>query len=627
MKSVFFLIVIAFLGSCSRAPKPPMSLGLTYTVASSSFRLWATEADSVRIFFYADDLEGTDSAAYSLHQNNPDQWELTLRGDYKGAFYAFKVYRNGSWSVAVPDPNAKALGTNGKRAQVVDLKATDPAGWESDRAPEDFGVGTRLIYEMHIRDATIHPAAKAENPGTFIGLANSPVVLDHIASLGVTHVHLLPFFDYASVDETRLNEPQYNWGYDPLNYNAPEGSYSTDPSDGSVRIRELKTLIQTMHEKGLRVVMDVVYNHTRFTENSSFEVMAPGQYFRQNEEGMLSNASGCGNEVASEHPEVRAFIIESLKYWMTEYHLDGFRFDLMGIHDIETMNQVEKELRGLRPDVLLYGEGWKAGSSPLLDEQLALKANALQFPGVGVFSDDLRDGVKGSVFNEHDLGWVQGNSTKMEDVKFGLVGAVPHTQVNIDAVSYSNSFYANQPDQMIAYVSCHDNLTLWDKLSISLPNESDSIRRRRHQLAMAIVLLSQGTPFIHAGSEFYRTKYGVENSYESPDSINELKWNELSAFPEGSQWVRELISFRKEVGIGSLYQEELANRLTFLDTSIPSIIAFNFKGLKEVLVVLNSGYGSVGFPLPNGLWVNEKGVSYSDQTVIPGTGVLLLSKS
>lgn len=627
MRFLAYLSLLLFFSACRPEIQSNLPWGLTYTSEETQFKIWATEADSVKLLLYSNDIEGQPTANHSLTLIDTDVWHVLVSGDHIGSYYAFQVYRDGSWSVPVPDIYAKAVGTNGKRAQVIDLKGTDPAGWESDRAPEDLGVGTRLIYEMHVRDATINPAAKAETPGTFIGLANSPVVLDHIASLGVTHVHLLPFFDFASVDESRLNEPQYNWGYDPLNYNVPEGSYSTDPSDGTVRIRELKTLIQTMHKKGLRVVMDVVYNHTRFTENSSFEVMAPGQYFRHNKDGSLSNASGCGNEVASENPEVRAFMIESLKYWMTEYHLDGFRFDLMGIHDIETMNQIEKELRGLRPDVLLYGEGWKAGSSPVPDEQLALKANALQFPGVGVFSDDLRDGVKGSVFNEHELGWVQGNSTLLEDVKFGLLGAIPHPQVNINAVRYSDSFYANQPDQMIAYVSCHDNLTLWDKLSISSPHELDSMLRRRHQMAMTFVLLSQGTPFIHAGSEFYRTKYGVENSYESPDSINELNWNQLSIFPEGTQWVRELMSFRKEAGIGALNKEELATQLTFLETSIPSIIAFNFKGKKEVLVVVNSGHGSVGFPLPKGNWLNEKGISYTDHTVIPGTGVLLLSKS
>ena len=627
MRVFAYLSLFLFFSACRPDVQSDLPWGLTYTSEATQFKIWATEADSVKLLLYLNDSEGQPTAVHSLTLIEPDVWHVLVSGDQIGSYYAFQVYRDGKGSVPVPDIYAKAVGTNGKRGQIIDLEDTNPPEWSQDMAPLDEGPGTRLIYEMHIRDATIHPAGKAENPGTFVGLAKSPVVLNHIASLGVTHVHLLPFFDFASVDESRLNEPQYNWGYDPLNYNAPEGSYSTNPSDGSVRIRELKTLIQSMHDKDLRVVMDVVYNHTRYTEQSSFEVFAPGQFFRMNSEGELSNASGCGNEVASENPMVRSFMIESLKYWMSEYHLDGFRFDLMGIHDIKTMNSIADTLRGLRPDILLYGEGWKAGDSPVPDYELALKANAKQFPEIGVFSDDLRDGVKGSVFNELEQGWVQGNSTRAEDVKFGLVGAISHPQLDFNKVNYSSEPYCASPEQMVAYVSCHDNLTLWDKLAVSLPYESDSLRQRRHRLSLALVLLSQGTPFLHAGSEFYRTKYGVENSYESPDSINHLRWDLLNQFPEGSSWVRALISFRKEVGIGCYSAAEVAERLSFLDTSTPSIIAFTFSGKKEVLVVINSGYGSVGMKLPSQGWRDFEGVEMGERIVLEGTDVVMLLKS
>jgi len=627
MRFLAYLFLFLFFSACRPDVQSDLPWGLTYTSEATQFKIWATQADSVKLLLYSNDIEGRPNANRSLTLIEPEVWQVRIPGDWIGSYYAFEVYRDGKGSVPVPDIYAKAVGTNGKRGQIIDLEGTNPPEWSQDMAPLDEGPGTRLIYEMHIRDATIHPAGEAEKPGTFMGLAESPVVLDHIASLGLTHVHLLPFFDFASVDESRLNEPQYNWGYDPLNYNVPEGSYSTNPSDGNVRIRQLKTLVQTMHDKGLRVVMDVVYNHTRFTKNSSFEVFAPGQFFRKTGGGQFSNASGCGNEVASENPMVRSFMIESLKYWMSEYHLDGFRFDLMGIHDIKTMNAIADTLKGLRPDVLLYGEGWKAGDSPISDNELALKVNAPQFPSLGVFSDDLRDGIKGSVFNEHDQGWVQGNSTRAEDVKFGLAGAIDHPQLSFERINYSTQSYCVSPAQMIAYVSCHDNLTLWDKLVASVPNETDSLLQRRHRLSVALVLLSQGTPFLHAGSEFYRTKFGIENSYESPDSINHLRWDLLDQFPEGSSWVRALISFRKEVGIGCYSAAEVAERLSFLDTSTPSIIAFTFSGKKEVLVVINSGYGSVGMKLPSQGWRDFEGVEMGERIVLEGTDVVMLLKS
>lgn len=597
MKRILIVgLALASCLSCRKAPEPPKAFGLSYSTEASSFKILATEADSVRIHFYEENLESPDTARYLLHKGTNEQWYQTINGDLQGAYYAFSVYRNGGWTKVVPDPYAKAVGTNGVRAQVVDLESTDPEGWSSDTPPALNSLRDAVIYELHVRDATIDSSAQAEHPGTFKGLAESPVVLPHIASLGVTHVHLLPIFDFYSVDETRLHEPQYNWGYDPLNYNAPEGSYSTDPTDGALRIRELKELVQEMHRQGLRVVMDVVYNHTRLTRDSYFEVLTPGVFYRKNEDGSFSDASACGNEVASEHPVVRQFMIESLKYWMNEYHIDGFRFDLMGIHDIETMNAIASELRGLRPDVLLYGEPWKAGSSPLPDEQLALKVNAREFPEVAIFSDDVRDGFKGSVFDEHDRGWVQGDAKGLSGVRLNFEGAQ----------EYPN---------FISYVSCHDNHTLWDKLRISLPEESDSILRRRHRLALGGVLLSQGIPFLHAGTEFYRTKYGVENSYESPDSINRLNWSRLEMFPEGSEWVRRCISFRKEAGIGQFDYEEYVERLTWIEGTGSAVVGFDFNGAKEVTVLLNSGTAAVGYKRADGA------------VTVPGTGTLLIGGS
>ena len=386
---------------------------------------------------------------------------------------------------------------------------------------------------MHVRDASIDENSGIKNKGKFLGLTEAGTKssdglstgLDHLKELGVTHIHLLPCFDFNSIDESKPDKPQYNWGYDPLNYNVPEGSYSTNPYDGVTRIREFKQLIETFHENGLRVVMDVVYNHTGLTENSNFNQLVPGYYYRQTADGKFSNATGCGNEVASEREMVRKFILESVKYWVKEYHVDGFRFDLMGVMDIQTMNLISKELHQLKPDILLYGEGWTAGSSPLPDSLHALKKYAYKLNHIAVFSDDIRDGIKGSVFERKDKGFVSGKPGLEETIKFGIVASCKHPQVDYSKVNYSKAPYAAEPDNTITYCECHDNNTLWDKLFLSATDATEEQRKEMQKLALSIVLTSQGIPFLHAGTEFLRSKKGVENSFESPDSINEIDWS------------------------------------------------------------------------------------------------------
>ena len=391
-------------------------LGLTYSPKQSIFRIWSPTAEKAQIVFYKNGDGGEPTVLQECKDLN-GTWIAKVPGDMKGKFYAFKVMINGKWLNEVPDPYAKAVGVNGKRAMVVDLKETNPAGWEKDKSPFFKNKTDAILYELHVRDASIAENSGIKNKGKFLGLTETGTKnaeglstgLDHIKELGVTHVHLLPSFDFNSVDESKPDKPQYNWGYDPLNYNVPEGSYSTNPYDGVTRIKEFKQMVQAFHQNGLRVVMDVVYNHTGLTEDSNFNQLVPGYYYRQTKDGKFSNATACGNETASERPMMRKFMLESVLYWVKEYHIDGFRFDLMGVHDIETMNLISKELHKIKPDILLYGEGWTAGSSPLPDSLRALKKYAYKLDRIAVFSDDIRDGIKGSVFEHEDKGFASGN--------------------------------------------------------------------------------------------------------------------------------------------------------------------------------------------------------------------------
>ncbi len=402
--------------------------------------------------------------------------------------------------------------------------------------------------------------------------------LDHIKELGVTHVHLLPCFDFNSIDETKP-DAKYNWGYDPLNYNVPEGSYSTNPYDGVTRIKEFKQLIKTFHENGLRVVMDVVYNHTALTETSNFNQLVPGYYYRQTKDGKFSDATACGNETASERPMMRKFILESMKYWVQEYHVDGFRIDLMGVHDIETMNLISKELHKIKPDILLYGEGWTAGTSPLPDSLRALKANAHQLDRIAVFSDDIRDGIKGSVFEHKDKGFVSGKKGMEESIKFGIVASLQHPQVDYSKVNYSKAPYAKQPYQTITYAECHDNHVLWDKLAISAKDATEEERISMQKLALSIVLTSQGISFLHAGTEFLRSKKGVENSFESSDSINAIDWSLKSKNKEVFEYVKALIKIRKEhPAFRMVHSKDIRSNIHFLDNMPEGLISYTING-------------------------------------------------
>ncbi len=590
---LFGLLNFIFSKSQSIYDKYPVykgnDLGLTYGPKLSSFRIWSPTATEAEIIFYDKGEGGNELNRFSMIKKQNGIWLLSVDHELKGKFYVFRVKIDGKWLNEVPDPYAKAVGVNGKRAMVVDLKETNPIGWEKGKTPVFKNPTDAILYELHIRDASIADNSGIKNKGKFLGLTETGTKnneglstgLDHIKELGVTHVHLLPCFDFYSIDESIPNNTKYNWGYDPLNYSVPEGSYSTNPYDGITRIREFKQLIKTFHENGLRVIMDVVYNHTALTETSNFSQLVPGYYYRQTKDGKFSNATACGNETASERPMMRKFMLESVLYWVKEYHVDGFRFDLMGVHDIETMNLISRELHKIRPDILLYGEGWTAGASPLPDSLRAIKANAYKLDRIAVFSDDIRDGIKGSVFDHADKGFASGKPGMEESVKFGIVASCKHPQVDYNKVNYSKKPYAAQPGNTITYCECHDNHVLWDKLAISAKDATEEERVEMQKLALSIVLTSQGISFLHAGSEFLRSKKGEENSYKSPDSINAIDWSLKTKNKYVFEYVKALIKMRKDhPAFRMTTAKQIAENINFMEGMPPGLIVYTIDGEK-----------------------------------------------
>ncbi|GAA0406646.1 type I pullulanase [Paenibacillus motobuensis] len=518
-------------------------LGVTYTPEQTTFRLWAPTASEASVMIY-DSSDGELVERKPMVRDVRGTWVLSVNGDCNHWYYTYGVQVGSQWNEAV-DPYAKAVGVNGDRGVVLDLSSTRPQRWTEDRpllaAPVDA-----VIYELHVKDLSIHPQSGSSYPGKFLGLAESsttgpdgiPTGLDYISGLGVTHVQLLPVYDYAteSVDETKPELPQYNWGYDPKNYNVPEGSYATDPYSPELRIRELKQTIQALHDRGIRVIMDVVYNHVYDGYLVNFTKLVPGYYLRYKEDGTFSNGSFCGNECASERAMMSKFIVDSVVYWAQEYHMDGFRFDLMGLMDIATMNEIRRRLDEIDPSIMMIGEGWVM-DTVLPEAQRANQSNAALLPRIGQFNDGFRDAVKGDIFVYGLEGFVSLGCGFEEQVKRGIVGGIKYEGVIAQ--------YAAEPDQTVNYVECHDNHTLWDKLVLSTDGHTDEERRSMHRLASAIVLTSQGIPFIHAGQEFMRTKQGVENSYKSSIEINQMDWQRCAEHQSDVLYMCSLIKLRQ----------------------------------------------------------------------------------
>ena len=624
-------------------------LGYSLKDGKSVFKLWAPAAAAAEINLYQEDAGGSAISTKALAYIGEGVWQVVISEDVQNLYYTYRTQNNGTWSQEAPDPYSIAAGRNGIRSQIIDLKSTNPPGWEQDKRPTLANKSDVIIYELHVRDLSTHESSGIREKGKYLGLTERGTInsdglstgLDHIIDLGVSHVHLLPVFDHRSIDEFRLDSAQFNWGYDPHLFNVPEGSYSTDPKDGKVRIKEFKQLVMAMHQAGLRVVMDVVYNHTGLTEESVFNTLVPGYYYRQRADGSFSDASACGNETASERAMVRQFIIHSVKYWVQEYHIDGFRFDLMGIHDQETMNEISSALHEIEPSIFIYGEGWTAGDSPLPEEKRSLKKYTHKLNRVAAFSDDLRDGVKGSVFEHSDQGFVSGKKGSEESIKFGIVAAGQHSSIDYSRVNYSDAPWAAEPSQCINYVACHDNHTLWDKLSLSTAVSQED-RIRMHKLANAIVFTSQGIPFLHAGAELLRTKDGEENSFKSPDSVNQINWEWKTQNRDVYEYYRDLIRLRKDHSAFRLpSNKEIQSNLSFLDVP-EGLVAYVVKestktdNWKEITVIYNANKETININVPPGDWdigmdesgyfPNGKKKSLTGLVAVPPISALVLFK-
>ena len=550
--------------------------GVTYSPSASAFSVEANEdAQQVKLRIYKDGLGGKPVKTVNMKraQAGGTLWQATVKGDLKGKFYTFDVKYGGKFRGECPGIWATAVGVNGKRGAIVDLDETNPQGWNADKRP-NIAAKNLILYEMHHRDFSIDESGGFTYKGKFLALTE-PRAISHLKELGVNAVHILPSFDYASVDETRLNEPQYNWGYDPVNYNVPEGGYSTDPYKPEVRINEFKQMVQALHKAGIKVILDVVYNHTWNIDGSNFQLTRPDYFYRKNADGTYSNGSGCGNETASERDAMRRYMVESVKYWVDEYHIDGFRFDLMGVHDIETMNAIRA---AVPQDIFIYGEGWSAGSCAYPGEKLAMKAHISQMPGIAAFSDCIRDGLRGPWDSDSKAAFLGGVKGNEESLKFGIVGAIQHPGVDYSKVNYSKAPYALEPTQMIAYVSCHDDMCLVDRLKASVKGITIDEIIRLDLLAQTVVMTSQGVPFMLSGEEMLRDKKGVHNSFESPDSINHLDWDNLERYPQVMEYYKNLIALRKAHPAFHMGSADMVRRnLDFLPTE-NCLVAYHING-------------------------------------------------
>ncbi len=603
-------------------------LGAVYSRVKTTFKVWSPTAERMAVVTYAAG-EGGEGEVWPMRRAKKGTWALSLPGDLDGVYYNYLVTNQGRTKEAV-DPYARAAGVNGLRGQVLDLQKTNPPGWAEMRKIPLKDPVDAVIYEVHIRDFTGSPTSGAKARGQYLGFIEEGTEtasglstgLDHLKDLGITHVHLLPIFDFATVDEA---DPKsgYNWGYDPQNYNVPEGSYSSDPYDGRVRVRELKEMILGLNKAGIGVIMDVVYNHTFHSIDSSLNRLAPFYYYRTNRDGSFSNGSGCGNELADERSMVRKLIVDSVCYWAREYKIAGFRFDLMGLHHIDTMRAIREALDKINPNILIYGEGWAAGASTLPEHKRALKENTPLLPKIASFCSDLRDGIKGHVFHNHDRGFIQGGGRE-ETVKFGIAGAVSHPQIDYRQVLYSNSPWALAPSQSVSYAEAHDNLTLWDKLLCTTAPEEEFARIAMMKLAHTLILTSQGIPFLHAGQEFARTKGGDPNSYQSPDHVNQINWERKGEFFELYEYTRGLIKLRKKHAAFRLRTaKEVREKLKFLKMPAPNMLGFALGPFPEaayesILVFINSNRAPLQIKIPAGRWqilADREGVG-------PGPGIL-----
>ena len=608
------VVVATVAMSCAATKKPATEEGfpvpekpileMDYTAEKTTFEVWAPTADMAVVNLYDGDNLVEQLA---MEPAEDGLWRAVAEGDRKGMYYDFQITIGDVCMRETAGIFARALNVNGDRGAIIDLRDTDPEGWSADVAPT-IDPSEIVIYEMHYRDMTAHASAGSSYPGKYLAMAERgtrsaeglATGLDHLVEMGVTHIHLLPTADFGSIDES-VPTDQYNWGYEPKNYSAPEGTYATTVAEPEARIRELKELVKAMHDAGLKVVLDVVYNHTTYTGYCGFELTVPGYFYRMREDGSFADGSGCGNETASEKPMMRKYIVESLEYWVKEYHIDGFRFDLMAIHDIETMNLVRQRLEALNPDILLYGEGW-AASAPLYDEaKLAFKRYTYQMPGVAAFSDDIRNALRGTL----DLsqgGFIHGVEGNKEALKFGIAGGIEHPEV-----AHTEAAWAAAPTQHIGYVSCHDDHNLRDRLEHISKEASQQEILQMVKLAQFGVFTSQGVPFIFCGEEMFRSKLGEKNTYNMPDKYNAIDWSLKSEYRDLVEYYKGLIAMRKAHHAFSLQSaERVREHLSFIEHDNCAAVGFvldNLEGLdiaQRIVVLMNGSREAVEFNIPNG---------------------------
>ena len=596
------MLSVALVACAAKQPK--LEDECLYSSSKTQFCFWSNVAEHMEVLIY-DEADSPIGEAVALKKGKNDFWKTTVKGDLAGKYYTVRSFQNGEWAPESPGIFAKAVSINGQRAAIIDMKATDPENWDKDVRPAMTDPTDIVVYETHLRDFTMSPNSDIEHKGKFLALTEEgtvifdegwqkPTGIDHLKELGITHLQILPMFDYGSIDETALENNRYNWGYDPVNYNTPEGGYSTNPADPACRIREAKQMIQALHKAGIRVIMDVVYNHTYDAMGCALGRVVPNYFYRMNEDGTYANGSGCGNETASDHEMMRQFMVESVCYWAREYHVDGFRFDLMGIHDQETMGAIRGALDQIDPTILTYGEGWAAMSPAYPYEELAMKQWTYKMPRVGAFSDDIRNALIGSPF-DHDPGFASGNPAGVKDVMRGLI-ACPE--------------WSGEPMQHVSYITCHDNYCLRDRIEVSTKGVSEETRLRMNKLAQTAVLVSQGMSFLYGGEELYRTKRGIDNSYQSPDSINIIPWENKREYYDLFEYYKQMIAIRRahkgfRLGSAGLVKEHVE----FLPTDDEHLIVYRIKDLvgidtaKSLIVLLNGSDKAQQVDIPESKYI------------------------
>lgn len=614
-------------------------LGAFWSPEGTTFRVWAPTAEQVRVAFYHSGYpeDNYPHHVFPMEKSTQGTWVLECPGCWHNLYYTYLVTVEGCTREAT-DPYGIASGPNGYRSYVSDFSGVDPDGWDSDRDPNGGNpITDAIIYELHVRDFSMRRSGRISNHGKYPALTKNGRTtsqgavtgLDHIKNLGVTHIHLMPIFQYGYTNEC-IGKPQYNWGYDPVLFNVPEGSYSTDPFDPLVRIREVKEMVKGLHDNGLSVIMDVVYNHVYDAESFNFNRIVPGYFSRIDSEGNYSNGSCCGNDTASERSMVRKYIVDSVNYWADAYHIDGFRFDLAGLLDVQTLQEVIRTVHERHPNVIFYGEGWQMNTrltKPALP--LAVQENAYLLPGFAFFSDNIRDMLRGSIFDSSAPGFVSGGYASREDLENNFMGMPA---------------WAPQPCQCVNYVSCHDNNTLFDRITLAAPEASFETRVKMNNLAAAFSLLSQGVPFFLAGEEMLRTKQNhagrfLDNTYRAPDLINSLKWETLNQkeYQDTVAYYRGIIALRKAHPVLRLQtREAVQNAVHPIRYPNERVATFHITGQGEELFILfNSDTRDVTVPLPEGIWEihalgNRAGTdslgSAQDSMVVPAISTLFLSR-